>query len=172
MKTFVASLLSVLFLLPLIVNAGDSPNSAVGLGVRRHVLHSTFQDLPFEDGDLTYTLGCEYHDQSGYWQLLVGYTPEVGEGDLVDFVITPQLNLIIQDRIFLAGGGILGSYIESKDEGGDWTSVYWQFMLGLEIPIGPLNLEIMSYYPFEGISELSDFDLGDIEYGGSLKYYF
>jgi hypothetical protein len=174
MKTFITSLfsVSVLVLFPLFANAGNSPNSAVGLGARWHVQHSAFEDLPFEDGDLTYTLGYEYHDKAGYWQLLLGYTPEVGEGDLVDYVITPQLNLIIQDRIFLAGTGILGSYVESKDEGGDWTSVYWQFMLGFEIPLGAVKLEILAYYPFEGFSDLDEFDFSDIEYGGSLKYYF
>jgi hypothetical protein len=66
----------------------------------------------------------------------------------------------------------MGSYVESKEDGGDWTSVYWQLMLGFEIPLGPVKLEMMAYYPFEGFSDLDDFDFSDIEYGGSLKYYF
>ena len=174
MKTVIMTLAlaSLMVLRPQLVNADNSPQSAVGAGVRQHVLHSAFEELPFEDGDLTYTLGYEYHDRAGYWQILVGYTPEVGEGDIVDYVITPQLNLIIQDRVFLAGTGILGSYVESIEDGGDWTSVYWQLMLGLEIPLGPVTLEAMAYYPYESWSDLDDFEFDDIEYGGSLKFYF
>jgi hypothetical protein len=166
------ALVFLLFLSAQSANAGNDPKSAVGAGVRQHVLHSVYEELPFEDGDLTYTLGYEYHDRAGYWQVLVGYTPEVGEGDVVDYVITPQLNLIIQDRVFLAGTGILGSYIESIADGGDWTSVYWQLMLGFEIPLGPVKLEVMAYYPFESWSDIDDFEFDDIEYGGSLKFYF
>jgi len=172
MKKNVILILAVLVLFPQFLNAAKSPKSAVGAGVRQQVDHSVFEDLPFDDGDLTYTLGYEYHDGAGYWQLLLGYTPEVGDGDVVDYVITPQLNLIFQDRIFLAGTGVMGSYVESKEEGGDWTSVYWQLMLGFEIPLGPVKLEMMAYYPFEGFSDLDEFDFSDIEYGGSLKYYF
>jgi hypothetical protein len=149
----------------------SNPKQAIGIGARDHVNHSVYEELPFDDGDITYTLGYEYHDMAGYWQILVGYTPDL-EDKTVDYVITPQLNLIIQDRIFLAGTGVMGSYIESVEDGGDWTDVYWQFMLGLEIPLGPVKLEAMAYYPFDDWSDLNDFDFGDIEYGGSLKYYF
>ena len=151
---------------------GANPKSAVGAGARYHVEHSVYDDLPFEDGDLTYTLSYEYHDAAGYWQLMVGYTPEVGDGDVVDYVITPQLNLIIQDRIFLAGTGIMSDYIQSVEEGGDWGDIYWQLMLGFEIPIGPVKLEAMAYYPFDKWGNIPDFDFNDVEFGGSIKFYF
>ncbi len=175
MKTtlLIIVLVAMVALCPKFVNA----QSGVSAGVRQHVLHSVFEELPFEDGDLTYTLGYEYHDKNGYWQLLVGYTPDLSNEELgiddiaVDYVITPQLNLIFQDGVFLAGTGILGSYIETEEEG-DWTDIYWQLMLGLEIPLGALSLEAMAYYPFESWGDIDDFDFDDVEYGGSIKYRF
>ncbi len=152
--------------------AAGQKKSAIGLGARSQVKHSVMKDLPFEDGDITYTASYEYHDAAGYWQLMVGYTPDVGDGDVIDYVITPQLNLIIQDKIFLAGTGILGSYISDKETGSDWTDVYWQLMLGLEIPVGPLSIEAMASYQFDKWGNLSDFEFDDITYGGSLKFYF
>ncbi len=175
MKTLLTclALVSLLVLFPQFTNA----DSGISAGVRQHVTHSVFEELPFEDGDLTYTIGYEYHDKHGYWQLLVGYTPEVGIEELgideiaVDYVITPQLNLIIQDGIFLAGTGILGSYIETEEDS-DWTDVYWQLMLGFEIPLGALRLELLAYYPFESWGEIDEFDFDDVEYGGSFKILF
>jgi len=145
--------------------------SGASVGIRRHSLHSSFEELPFEDGDLTYTVGYEYHDQAGYWQLQVGYTPEVGDGIAVNSVITPELNLMIQDRAWVAGVGVLGSYIETELES-DWMDVYWQVMFGLTLPLPICKIEILAYYPFESWSSFSDFDTDDIEYGASLKFMF
>ena len=147
--------------------------SAIGLGAQYQVEHTDIDDLPFADGDITYTAAYEYHDMGGCWQLMVGYTPDITGTNNADYAITPQLNLIMQDKIFLGGVGVLGSYIESTDTGGDWTDVYWQMMLGLEVPIGPVKLEAMAYYQFSEWSDFfSGFEFDELVYGGSLKYYF
>jgi hypothetical protein len=146
--------------------------SAVGVGVRSHVLHTEFEEYPFDDGDISYVAGYEYHDKAGYWQLLVGYTPDVGDGTVVDSIITPQLNLLLQDGAWLAGVGILGSYVETTLETTDWTDVYWQVMLGFEIPLPIFKLELLAYYPFESWSTFGDFDTDDIEFGGLAKFMF
>ncbi|MBT3193370.1 MAG: hypothetical protein HN341_12530 [Verrucomicrobia bacterium] len=146
--------------------------SAVSMGARYHTEHSVFTELPFEDGDMSYSLGYEYHDASGYWQIMVGYAPGAGSGtNSVDSVITPQINLLLSDRSWIGGVGALASYIEGPDES-DWTDVYWQVMFGLEIPIGSLKLEILTYYPFEEWGGFSDFEMDDLEFGASLKYFF
>ena len=145
--------------------------SAAGLGLRSHVAHTEFEEYPFDDGDLSYIVGYEYHDQAGYWQLLVGYTPDVGDGTVVESIITPQLNLLIQDRAWIAGAGILGSYVETELET-DWTDIYWQVMLGFEIPLPIFRLEIIAYYPFESWSTFGDFDSDDIEFGLLTKFMF
>ncbi len=144
----------------------------VSAGARGHIEHTQYLEYPFEDGDLSYTIGYEYHDRSGYWQLILGYTPEVGDGTVIESIITPQINLIVQDRGWLAGVGALSSYVETAEGRTDWTDVYWQVMLGFEIPLPMLTFEALAYYPFEKWSTFSDFDSDDIEFGGSLKFAF
>jgi hypothetical protein len=168
MKQITYAILSILLMTSL---QSSFAESAVSAGGRYHARHTTFEELPFDKGDISYTVGYEYHDQAGYWQLLVGYTPEVADGLAVDSVITPQLNLLIKDRAWIAGTGILGSYIETELES-DWTDVYWQVMLGFELPLPVFTLEILAYYPFESWSDFDEFDTDDLEYGLSMKFMF
>ena len=152
--------------------------SAIGVGARLHTLHSIYADLPYQDDDLSYTIAYEYHDAAGYWQLMVAFTPEVGESEdededsvAVQSVITPQLNLLIEDQIWLAGVGILGDYIETEEDS-EWSDMYWQVMLGICLPLGAVELEILAYYPFENWDTIGDFDSGDIDYGATVKFLF
>ena len=159
--------------------------SSIGVGARQHVQHTIYEDYPYSDGDLSYTIAYEYHDAAGYWQLMVGFTPDVGDrtvdddddtGEeeaepLVESIITPQINLLIEDRLWLAGIGILSDYIETTEDT-DWSDIYWQLMLGLVLPLGNLELEILAYYPFEDWDAISDFDTDDIEFGASVKFMF
>lgn len=152
---------------------------ALTAGGRYHMRHSEYLELPFDDGDLSYLLGYEYHEGSAFWQLLVGYAPDISEGDDgrgigIKSVTTPQINLLFEDRNWLGGVGALASYIETEDDvdlerESDWTDVYWQLMLGFQIPLPAFNIEVMAYYPFEKWKTLRDFEFGDIEYGVLLK---
>lgn len=169
MKT--TTLLATVALLTALVIPCAKAQSTLGLGLRGHVLHTEYEEYPFDDGDLSYIAGYEYHDQAGYWQFLVGYTPEVGDGAMVDYIITPQLNLLLQDGAWLAGVGVLGSYIKT-DLDDDWTDVYWQVMLGFSLPLPIFELEVLAYYPFESWSTFGDFDTDDIEFGGFAKFEF
>lgn len=174
MNTFTSYILS-LSLLTAAASLAQAQQSAVSVGARQHSEHSQFEEIPFQDNDLTYTLGYEYQEQAGYWQLLVGYTPEIGDETLEKSVITPQLNFVVQDNIWLGGVGILGSYIETEAESeteSDWTDMYWQVMLGVEIPVPIFDLEVLAYYPFEDWGEFSEFDTDDVEFGAALKYPF
>lgn len=151
---------------------------ALTAGARYHMRHSEFLELPFDDGDMSYLLGYEYHEYSAFWQLLVGYAPDISAGDDgrgigVESVITPQINLLFEDRNWLGGVGALASYIETEDsDASDWTDVYWQLMLGFQLPLPALDVEFMAYYPFEEWKALSDFDAGDIEFGLLFKFKF
>lgn len=151
---------------------------ALSAGARYHMRHSEYTELPFDDGDMSYLLGYEYHEANAYWQLLVGYAPDISDGDDgrgvgVNAVITPQLNLLFADRNWLGGVGVLASYIETEDsDASDWTDIYWQLMFGFQIPLPAFHVEVMAYYPFEKWKTLSDFDAGDIEYGLLLKLKF
>ncbi len=151
---------------------------ALCAGARYHMRHSEYLELPFDDGDFSYLLGYEYHENSAFWQLLVGYVPDISEGDDgrgagIDYVITPQINLLFEDRNWIGGVGVLGSYIEAEDsDASDWTDVYWQLMLGFKIPLPALPVELMASYPFETWDALSEFDGGDIEYMLLLNFNF
>jgi len=151
---------------------------ALTAGARYHMRHSEYVELPFDDGDISYLLGYEYHESSAFWQLLVGFAPDISDGDDgrgtgIDSVITPQINLLFEDRNWLGGVGVLASYIESEDsDANDWTDVYWQLMLGFRIPLPALNIDVMAYYPFERWNTLRDFDTSDIEYGLLLNFKF
>ena len=147
--------------------------SAVTAGVRRHAEHSVFTDLPYGNGDLSYALGYELHEQNALWQLAADYAPDITGTNNVHAVFTPQLNLLFKDKIWRAGVGLLDSYIERKgDEQNGWTSPYWQFILGVNIPINKFSLGAAAYYPFAHWSELSQFDVRDLDYGVSLSYTF
>lgn len=152
------------------VSAASS--SVVAAGARYHTAHSVFSDLPYDDGDLSYLLAYEYHDADAAWQLAVGYAPDVTGVDTVDYVVTPQLNLILKDNIWRAGVGILYSYIHDDIEGGDWTDLYWQLLLGIRIPLFGLQLGADAVYPFEEWDVVDEFDTDDLEYHGWLGFKF
>ncbi len=179
MKT-ITVLCVVSILTAIMVPSALAAKQAISAGARYHARHSEFTELPYNKGDMSYQIGYEYHEGGGFWQLLLGYTPSIrdgsdGRGSEFESVLTPQLNLLFEDRNWLAGAGVLASYIRTVDDSeieNDWTSIYWQVMLGLRLPLPVLNIEIMAYYPFEKWSTFRDFSGKDIEYGIIIKRLF
>lgn len=156
-------------------------------GARVHVEHSVFTALPFDDGDFGYLLAYEYHEGLGLWQVGVEYAPSPDGDPNVDYVLTPQVSLILQDRIFRAGVGVLWSYVarDSADEAppseetppdeiiDGWSSPYYQFNLGLSFPIlERFALSVDGFYVFEKFDTLKEFDIGDIEWGAAFTVKF
>ncbi len=152
--------------------ARGKQNTSVVAGIRRHASHSEFEELPFERRDMSYGIAWEVHDANGYWQLGVNYTPDVGHAtNAVKYVATPFVNLMLKDKGWIAGVGVLSSYIVTGEEK-DWTSLYWQMMLGFSIPVGNFEIDVMAYYPFESWDDVQDFDTRDLEFGGLFRYRF
>lgn len=146
---------------------------ALAAGVRLHRAHSVFTALPFGDDDWSYQLAYEYHENNSFWQLAVGYAPDVTGSNGVDYVLTPQINLLLQQGAWHEGLGVLGSYIKPSDSGdSEWSSVYWQLILGFEIPVAGVNIGADAYYKFEDWRELDEFDFDDVEFGGWISYRF
>ncbi len=146
------------------------------IGARYHTTHTHFDALPFRNGDLTYQAGVEFHEGIGFWQIIGGYTPSIKtvadfEGPEIDYVFTPQLNLILQDQGWLAGTGVLASYIKDETES-DWTKLYWQALIGYQFRLQHFTLDIMAIYSFDRWSNISDFQFGDLEFSGMLKRRF
>lgn len=153
-----------------------APSHNLAVGVLQHKEHSAFEMLPFVDDDLGYGLAYEYREAgSAYWQFGAWYTDSPGEGKWEqDYAVTPQINLIFEDRAFRAGFGALATYLAGNEFlETAWTDLYWHFILGLGIPLGPsFRLEVSAYYAFEAFDELSDFEWDDIEFGAWLSHSF
>lgn len=169
------------FLLFVLVTAGfcgaafaaRPKHSAIDAGVRYHQDHSAYEALPFGDGDLSYTLGYEYHLKDYYLQMGADFCPDATGTNDVDFVATPELNLFATDGAWEAGVGIRDSYISDKnDTNEDWTGIYWQLILGVTLPVFSIPVRLQALYPFESWGDISDFEFGDIEYAASLKLAF
>lgn len=164
-----------ILILPLLVVCLVSPAFAkapgkLGVGVRQHVEHSTLDELPFVDDDLSYGLVYEGHEPHALWQIAVTYTPELDESRLLDYAITPQINLLTKDRQWRTGVGLLQTYVES-DVDSDWTDLYWQLLFGLNLgDQRSFELQIMAHYVFESWSDISDFESSDIEFGLWLSF--
>jgi hypothetical protein len=174
MKTTRLSVLSFCLSLALAnaTRAAGAASAAVAVGARYHVEHSAFAERPFADGDMGYGLAVEWHTQEAYWQLGATFAPDATKTETTKSVITPELNLILKDKIWRGGVGILASRIDDELSGSDWTDVYWQFLFGVQMPVRWVHLEAMAYYPFEQWNKLGDFDFGDIEFGAWLSYRF
>ncbi len=161
-----------------LARAGDGPHS-LSLGARYHAEQTRFTDLPFDTGDLSYVLAYTFTDRWLGLQLALDAAPDVSgsrdapQTNRTDFVLTPQANLILKDRFFRGGVGLLASYARDVEHDGDWIAPYWQIMLGLSCPLpGNLSLDGSVYYVLEHWDELAHFRGRDLEYGLYLNYAF
>lgn len=170
MKTYNRLLLAGLFLGVVASVSVAASSTVLDVGARYHQKHSEFAELPYDDGDLTYALGYEIHEENMMLQLVCGFTPE---NDYMDYGITPEANLLLKDRLLHGGVGILSTYQSVEEGDSEWMDMYYQFILGLNLPLGNrLNLQANAYYVFDAWSNLGDFDAGDIEFGGFLGMKF
>jgi len=161
-----------------------NPHSLTAEG-RYHCESTVCEDLPYAKGDLSYLLAYEYTEGFLAWQLGLDTAPNVkGVKQPVDpnvrvpppdtdYILTPQLNLLAKDRGFTGGVGIRSSYIRDTEGGDEWTSLYYQFQLGLRIPVyKAISLVGDVFYAFEDWGKMTDFRFGDLEYGAGLNYQF
>lgn len=177
MKTKPLLFLSAVLIVAATLAEANQSYGNLGVSVRRHSEHSEFDDLPFGKRDHSIGISYELHESVAFWQIGVSYTPNLSvKKDAVeapDYAWTPELNLIAKDRMYHAGLGIASTYTKTPDEGGEWTSVYWQFLLGLQLDLSRrIALSGYGYYPFRNWGDLSDFSFDDIEYGIRLGYRF
>ncbi len=170
MKTLKVALMVGLMAVTLggVVNAGSV--KVIDVGARYHVKHSEFESLPYTDKDMTYGAGIEFHEANALLQIVCGYTPEFADFKELDYGITPEANLLMKDGIFQGGLGVLSTYTNGD---GEWMDMYWQWVLGLNFPLGKsFSLQTNAYYVYEDWGSVSGFDFGDIEFGGYLGYKF
>jgi hypothetical protein len=148
------------------------------VGAKQHRDHSKFEALPYGDGDLAYSVAYEYRDNDALWQLACDLTPDLTGSDAPgasaegSYAVSPQLNLLLLDRMFQGGAGVLSTYTHS-DIGGDWMDLYWQLILGIRLPLpGAISVQANAYYVFERWGDAADFDANNIEFGAYVGYKF
>ncbi|MFO7535168.1 MAG: hypothetical protein R6X19_05720 [Kiritimatiellia bacterium] len=167
-----------LFLALLLAGVAAAPafalQSGVSTQVRQFDNHKEFADRPFAHGDYGYGLAYEIRDVKGSWQLGALYTPDAGEDDAYDYAVTPFINMFFRDRIFIGGMGANITYLPKTDtEDEEWGDVYWNFLMGLEFPLGKhLALSGLALYDFENWDDLNKFDFDDVEFAVALTLLF
>lgn len=153
-------------------------SNLLSIGGRYHARQSSFDDLPFGNGDISYLLAYNYLWRASIWQAGIDVGPDVSgkmpeTGQNVDVALTPQFNLIFRDSYFRGGAGIRTSYLRGGDGEGKWLSPYWQLQLGLCFPIyGPISIDLGVYYVLEQWQKIGDFRFNDLEYGALINYAF
>lgn len=158
-----------------------STYQTVGIGVRRQSALPAFEEWPFGENDMSFGGVYEYHDEMGFWQVGLTYTPSPTGSNALDYAITPEVNLVLSEGIWQAGVGVLKSFIPAEDEAAmeaqgiewdDWTDFYYHIIAGVGFPLGQLGLEIHAVYTFDDWGDVSEFDVGDMEYQAWLTYQF
>jgi hypothetical protein len=147
-------------------------SQGLSLGARYHTEEANMGEVPFDDNDWSYCLAYEYRTQAAFWQIGAMWAPEASLDPDIENVITPFLNLMFYDRYLEAGFGILDPYILRDEGDDDWGEFSYQFILGLYIPLGSVNLKIDAYLPVYDWDIFSDFDFKNIEYGAWLNFTF
>lgn len=163
-----------LLILALTLGTGAfAQNTAVVAVGKKHVdRSSTMGDRPYGEDDISYGAFLEFFDGLGGWRLGASFSDDLSGAEGVDSVITPEIALMAQDGFWETGLSLLRDYVETP-EGSDWNSIYYQFYLGINIPLGKhLMIGGGAYYPFDGFSELTDFRTGDLDYAVSLRLRF
>lgn len=170
-KTHIAACLTLLALLAAARPAVAARASRFGFALRQHSEEATLEEYPFGD-DVSFCLAYEWEENQAFWQVAVDYAPDVDTTNATDYVITPQINLMLKDKGWRGGIGVLKSMVSDKETGNDWTDLYWQWALGMQIPILGMRFNVEAYYLFESFSDLGDFETGNIEYALWFKYAF
>lgn len=148
--------------------AGDVRYAWFGAG--RYHADNEFSPVAFEPESWSFLGGLEVYEGSGYWQFAVDYAEGTGT---VGTVITPQINLNVNDNGLIGGFGVLYSYVEDDVVGNDWSDVYFQINLGLDMPLGDSSsLIAVAHYVFDDFDAISDFDTDSIDYTAGFNYRF
>jgi hypothetical protein len=152
----------------------QAPVPSVVVGGRYHAASTVLPDLPYDDGDLSLLVAYQLEEAASVLQFALDYAWDAGaRSNAVDYVLTPQINVLFRRNWLAFGTGALMSRIEGEGEGTGWTGLYYQFLAGTELDLGSrASLTALAAYPFDDFGELGEFDTGDLEYTVYLKFRF
>jgi hypothetical protein len=156
-----------------------------GACARFHAGHGSEIDnenkVPF-DGDWSYGLVYEYREPQAMFQIILSGTPNAGYKGVfdgvdysqtpIDTIWTPEFNLIFTEGAWIGGMGVLKHLVRSED-GGRWSPVFWQFLLGFTLGQRQgFALDLMAAYEFRSLAETSDIDFDKLDVRLSLTKAF
>lgn len=145
---------------------------ALNVSAQYHHVRPDFKDYPYGDGDVSYMLAWETHNEDALIQFGASVCPTFEDNEAIDYAITPEMNLLLKDRVFRGGLGILSTYTKTDTED-KWMDMYWQFLLGMSFDVAKrLSLDGYAVYPFKDWGDLSEFRGGDVEYRAGLTWHF
>ncbi|WFB35879.1 hypothetical protein P3T73_17135 [Kiritimatiellota bacterium B12222] len=132
----------------------------------------SFPDRPYGKDDMSYGLYLDIFDGMGGWRMGASYAGDLTGPDQANMVITPEITLLGSDKLFVSGVSLMMDYIDS-DTGTEWSDLYFQIQLGLNVPLGNrFQAGIHAYFPFTEIQDFGDFDTGELDYGISISCAF
>jgi hypothetical protein len=163
-----------LFLLALALGGASlaQTTSLTAIGKRHSDRADTIGDRPYGKDDISYGVFLDLFDGLGGWRLGASFSDDLSGAGEADSVITPEIALMAQDGFWETGISVLRDYVETA-ETSEWNSFYYQFFLGINIPLSKsLMIGAAAYYPFDSFSEIRDFSSGDLDFGVSLRLRF
>lgn len=145
----------------------------VSVLVKQHADRTdNFAERPYGDEDLSYGAYLDLFEGVGGWRFGASYSGDLTGLEVVDSVITPEISLLVVDRIWETGISLLIDYI---DVDGDtaWGDLYFQTQLGINLPLGDrIQLGAHAYYPLESISDITDIGFSDLDVAVQLRVMF
>jgi hypothetical protein len=140
--------------------------------VKQHDARENFEERPYGKDDLSYGIFLEAFEGIGGWKIGAMYADDVSGIEGVDSVITPELSLMVVDRIWETGLSVLIDYVDADGEA-DWGDFYFQTQLGVNIPLGDrIQLGAHAFYPMESIGDIVDIGFNDLDYAVQVRVMF
>lgn len=162
-----------LLLLGLFFSAPLFAQNAVSIIGRQYVQREdSFTNRPYGKDDVSYGAYWEVFEGIGGWRLGASYASGLSGPGEADSVITPELTLLGAEGIWESGFSLMIDYIDYETDT-DWSDLYYQFQLGINIPLGKaFQLGANAYFPFSDLGDFKDIDFSELDYGVSLRARF
>jgi len=147
--------------------------TAITVNARQHADRSSIlSDSPYGEDDVSLGVYVDIFEGVGAWRFGASYADDLSGLPDVNSVITPQISLLVVDGIWETSLGALIDYVDTDTET-DWGDVYFQWALGLNLPItNSFSIGVHAQYPFEDFDGLIDFDTDLLEWTGAVRIRF
>lgn len=161
-----------LFLLLLTLAAPAFGQMAGSVLVKQHDGRDDYAERPYGKDDMSYGVFLDAFEGVGGWRFGASYSGDLTGVEGVDSVITPEICLLVVDRIWETGIAVLIDYVDVDGEA-DWNDVYFHAQFGINFPLGNrIQLGAHAFYPMESISDIVDIGFSDLDYGVQLRIMF